>query len=102
MFLSLQHFVTRVNLNVPTMSVCPVSSGVMGRQTAVTAQMNGTVVSFCCVVPQSAVWVMVVITGDLIQNTVVDRCSLYKRREDWGEVGKAYEEMDKREHKSSM
>lgn len=46
MFLSLQHFVMRVNLNVPTMSVCPVNSGVMGRQTALTAQMNGTVVSF--------------------------------------------------------
>lgn len=48
MFLSLQHFVKRVNLNVSTMNVCPVSSGVMGRQTAVTAQMNGTVVGFFC------------------------------------------------------
>lgn len=46
MFLSLQHFVKRVNLNVPTMNVCHVSSGVMGKQTAVTAQTNGTVVSF--------------------------------------------------------
>lgn len=77
MFLSLQHFVKRMNLNVPTMNVCHVNSGVMGRQTAVTAQMNGTVVSFCCVLPQSGVWVMVVITGDLTQNTVVERCSLY-------------------------
>lgn len=46
MFLSLQHFVKRVNLNVPTMNVYHVSSGVTGKQTAVTAQMNGTVVSF--------------------------------------------------------
>lgn len=45
MVLSLQHFVKRVNLNVPTMNVCHVSSGVMGKQTAVTAQMNGTAVS---------------------------------------------------------
>lgn len=64
MFLSLQHFVKRVNLNVPTMNVCHVNSGVMGRQTAVTAQMNGTVVSFFSAVPQSGVWVMVVISGD--------------------------------------
>lgn len=48
LFLSLQHFVKKVNLNVPTMNVCHVNSGVMGRQTVVTAQMNGTVVSFCC------------------------------------------------------
>lgn len=66
MFLSLQHFVKRVNLNVPIMNVCHVNSGVMGRQIAVTAQMNGTVVSFCCGVPQSDVWVMIVITGDLM------------------------------------
>lgn len=54
MFLSLQHFVKRVNLNVPTMNVCHVNSGVMGSQTVVTAQMNGTVVSFCCLEPQSS------------------------------------------------
>lgn len=42
----LQHFVKRVNLNVPTTNVCHVSSGAMGEQTAVTAQMNGTVVRF--------------------------------------------------------
>lgn len=36
----------RMNSNVPTMNVCHVSSGVMGKQTAVTVPMNGTVVSF--------------------------------------------------------
>lgn len=30
------------------MNACHVSSGVMDKQTAVTALMNGTVVSFCC------------------------------------------------------
>lgn len=46
-FSSLQHFVRRMSLSVPTMNVCHVNFGVMDKQIAVTPQMSGTVVSSC-------------------------------------------------------